>query len=491
MDIEPEPDPPPEKHPLLTLLDADKYISTDSNTLDLDSSSDGMKKIRRKLTQSFKPMKEKPIRVDKWALANNKISRTSLPLSTKASEVENDFNSDKILNTGSDGYFSTRQLYKDTDPGPYVVSVELVSEDPKAGTTLHPLKFGYFLQKNNMKNILEDGIKKIGRNRVMVTFKSALAANLFLNNSILVSNNYKTFIPTYNICKLGIVREIPIEWSHNDIATDKCCSEFVRQKNIKHYMSNHSVSYQEAEKKFLSTKKSFVEVLTSTPNKEKPLMNTPLDNSKRNTLSYKKTILLKPKTHAPLSKGSNIMSPPWWDKECTQAIHRRNISEKNCNLVLDLNSFLQYKNTLAATKRLLKKKKRDGWLRFCLSLSPETSPSVVWRNIRRFRSSTKSVSNPDSKLWNFMEKNAPNAEVFFTDASKSVESIMESYSDFYGNVSGFKNNKCRGVGAAFYRISSGYFKLFKYSSRISNFSGECLAILKCISYIVEEKIARA
>lgn len=51
-----------------------------------------------------------------WALAHNKISRTILPLSTKASEVGNYFKSNKITNRDSDGH-STRRLYKDTDPG--------------------------------------------------------------------------------------------------------------------------------------------------------------------------------------------------------------------------------------------------------------------------------------------------------------------------------------------------------------------------------------
>ncbi|RVE46191.1 hypothetical protein evm_009149 [Chilo suppressalis] len=65
---------------------------------------------------------------------------------------------------------------------------------------------------------------------------------------------------------------------------------------------------------------------------------------------------------------------------------------------------------MTETKKLLKKKKWEGWKTFCVSLSPDVSPSVVWQNIRRFRSAFKEPGAaflPKDVLDNFLDKLAP------------------------------------------------------------------------------------
>ncbi|KAL0895448.1 hypothetical protein ABMA27_011569 [Loxostege sticticalis] len=47
---------------------------------------------------------------------------------------------------------------------------------------------------------------------------------------------------------------------------------------------------------------------------------------------------------------------------------------------------------IADTRKLFKKKKFDGWRNFCTSISPETPPSMVWRNIRKFKSAISDSS---------------------------------------------------------------------------------------------------
>lgn len=111
----------------------------------------------------------------------------------------------------------TRTHYADTDCGPFMVYVELVEDNPSAGTTLHPLKFGAFMYKNKLRNILQDGIKKIGRNRLTVGFKSATDANDFINHHIFRNSQYKVYIPSHNITRMGIVKGIPLDWSHEEI----------------------------------------------------------------------------------------------------------------------------------------------------------------------------------------------------------------------------------------------------------------------------------
>lgn len=74
-----------------------------------------------------------------------------------------------------------RKKYTEQDPGPYMVHVTLIS-DSNSTTSLHPLKFGNFLKKSNLGNILQDGIKRVGRNRLAITFKTHSDANIFISN---------------------------------------------------------------------------------------------------------------------------------------------------------------------------------------------------------------------------------------------------------------------------------------------------------------------
>lgn len=86
---------------------------------------------------------------------------------------------------------------------------------------------------------------------------------------------------------------------------------------------------------------------------------------------------------------SLIPSPPWWDSECTMAVNQRKEAERcYCQDMTDKH-FDNYLEIANSTKELLRKKKFEGWRRFCKSLSPNVSPSVVWQNIRKFRSAFK------------------------------------------------------------------------------------------------------
>lgn len=111
----------------------------------------------------------------------------------------------------------TRSLYVHTDSGPFIVQIEYLEESPSAGSTLHPLKFGALLHQYNFKAILDDGIKKIGRNRLEVRFSTFEEANNFLQSKIWLNKGFKTFIPSYNISRMGVIREVPLEWSPEEI----------------------------------------------------------------------------------------------------------------------------------------------------------------------------------------------------------------------------------------------------------------------------------
>lgn len=121
-----------------------------------------------------------------------------------------------------------------------------------------------------------------------------------------------------------------------------------------------------------------------------------------------------------------IPSPPWWDKECTEAVKKRNAIEKSCNNNLNMQSYLALKNASAACKRFLRKKKLEGWQRFCSSLSPDSPLSSVWNSIRRFRLSHAKVSQTSHSLdWvsPFLNNLAP-------DSVPNFDQIPFLYSDF-------------------------------------------------------------
>lgn len=108
------------------------------------------------------------------------------------------------------------KAYKPSDKGPFRVHVSRSEPDPSAGTSIRPIKFGQFLSRNKIKNICPDGVKRVGRNKIAVEFMSAVDANNFLDNPILSLNRYEASIPSYSIMKMGIVRQIPVDWSMDE-----------------------------------------------------------------------------------------------------------------------------------------------------------------------------------------------------------------------------------------------------------------------------------
>lgn len=86
------------------------------------------------------------------------------------------------------------------------------------------------------------------------------------------------------------------------------------------------------------------------------------------------------------SASGKIPSPPWWDFECSQSIKRRKEAERRYRLSMTNENFEFYMQVARDTKKLLRKKKYEGWKQFCSSLSPNVKPSIVWNNVKRFRS---------------------------------------------------------------------------------------------------------
>lgn len=126
--------------------------------------------------------------------------------------------------------------YEPTDSGPFIVHVSRIESDPAAGTQIRPIKFGQFLYVNKIDNICQDGVKRVGRNKIAIMFKSASGANKFLNNPLLRTHKYEAFIPTYNVTRMGLVRGVPVDWSMDEfvesLITPGECAQILKARRM-------------------------------------------------------------------------------------------------------------------------------------------------------------------------------------------------------------------------------------------------------------------
>lgn len=97
----------------------------------------------------------------------------------------------------------------------------------------------------------------------------------------------------------------------------------------------------------------------------------------------------------PLRKKSihKICSPPWWDSDCSEAIRKRKNAERIYCQNTTVENFDSLSEIMKSTRVLLKNKKLEGWKKFCSSLSPQSKASVVWNNVRKFRSIYKETTS--------------------------------------------------------------------------------------------------
>lgn len=183
---------------------------------------------------------------------------SSIPL-TQFSQIEEQVNRKRRLGDVSDEPLSeslinhptkepririARSKYTATDLGPFLVHVSKV-EINSGGASIQPVNFGLFLKKNEIRDIALGGLKKIGRNRIVIEFKSAAAANGFLNNELLHKNGYTAIIPAYHITRMGVVRDVPVEWNEEDIKNNievpHGCGEVLKARRINRKITTDNI----------------------------------------------------------------------------------------------------------------------------------------------------------------------------------------------------------------------------------------------------------
>lgn len=110
-----------------------------------------------------------------------------------------------------------RRLFNQLDSAPYTIHIQRLQTSQNDGTTFHPMTLGRILKQNKISNIVNGSIKRIGRNRISMSFSKYTDANEFLDNNLLSQNNLKAFIPSFTITRVGIIKGVPTEWSLDEI----------------------------------------------------------------------------------------------------------------------------------------------------------------------------------------------------------------------------------------------------------------------------------
>ena len=136
-------------------------------------------------------------------------------------------------------------------------------------------------------------------------------------------------------------------------------------------------------------------------------------------------------------------SPPWWDKECSEAIKKRNSAEIIYSNNMSDENFSQLSLISNETKKLLHSKKIAGWKQFCSSITPQFPSHLVWQNIRKFRCS-QNVSPSfviPSQEWadSFMDSLAPSYVPSFDELPFPIYFQSDNYLDAPFSLDELKN----------------------------------------------------
>lgn len=113
-------------------------------------------------------------------------------------------------------------LYKFNDQGPFVIHMENIAPTEKP---ISDIKIGKLMILKRIKDIIET--KRIGRNRVKITFSKKEFANQLLKDNNLAMENLKAFIPSNLVQRIGIIKFVDDDLTNDEIKDN------IYVKNIK------------------------------------------------------------------------------------------------------------------------------------------------------------------------------------------------------------------------------------------------------------------
>ncbi|RVE40167.1 hypothetical protein evm_015183 [Chilo suppressalis] len=165
------------------------------------------------------------------------------------------------------------------------------------------MHFGKFLFTHNIKNVVADGVKKVGRNRISVQFKSASDANSFIDHPALLNNNYLASIPSFNVSRMGIIRNVPVEWSMEELVQNvRVPDGHGKVFRARRLNRKENVSYMEASARFAPVRKSYADSSRLPSNSQiHPSSSVPRLPTVPIAYSYKKIISVPRHSPSPAS----------------------------------------------------------------------------------------------------------------------------------------------------------------------------------------------
>ncbi|KAI8434647.1 hypothetical protein MSG28_003180 [Choristoneura fumiferana] len=103
--------------------------------------------------------------------------------------------------------------YSESDSGPFVVQVSC--EIQNSPSHVRGLKMAQTIYNSKVSGIKE--MKSAGKNKLNVYFTSAREANLFIENPVIAQHNLVAAIPRFQVSRMGVVRQIPLEWTLEEL----------------------------------------------------------------------------------------------------------------------------------------------------------------------------------------------------------------------------------------------------------------------------------
>ncbi|KYQ51915.1 hypothetical protein ALC60_08977 [Trachymyrmex zeteki] len=105
--------------------------------------------------------------------------------------------------------------YDKGDRAPYIVFIRRNVDGPNNDTRLDPISVARIVTRFANGKILE--VKSAGKNKVAVHFGDYAIANRALSHPNIKEVGLNAFIPSFNILRTGVIRNVPLDISENDV----------------------------------------------------------------------------------------------------------------------------------------------------------------------------------------------------------------------------------------------------------------------------------
>lgn len=83
--------------------------------------------------------------------------------------------------------------------------------------------------------------------------------------------------------------------------------------------------------------------------------------------------------------GTSRSPVPWWDPECSRRVAQRRLACSRFKRHTTWETYIDYKRIDASTKRFLKARKKEHWMKFCEQLSVHTPVGRVWSMVNSLK----------------------------------------------------------------------------------------------------------